>query len=161
MLTVIAGALFLYCVLMIARDDWAFRIVPDRFLLLLVATGAAYALLSSDEGTIDILSGLAYRAAIPGLLGLAAAALYRVLRGRDGLGLGDVKLMAAAGIWLPLLESFHAITVASVAALAVVIAAGAWRGKATELTQSLPFAVFLGPAFWLLWIVQEAEALYH
>lgn len=30
----------------------------------------------------------------------AVARLYRALRGFDGLGLGDAKLLAAAGAWL-------------------------------------------------------------
>ncbi len=159
MLTVIAGAVFLFCVVMIARDDWAFRIVPDCYLLLMGATGAVYAFLSSNESAVDIVSGLAFRSAIPGLTGLAAAVLYRLLRGRDGLGLGDVKLMAAAGLWLPLMASFHAIAVASFAALIAIGVGGLRRGTKLVLTDSLPFAVFLAPAFWLLWIVEGTEPL--
>ena len=157
MFAMVAGTIFLYCVVMIVREDWIFRIVPDRTLVMLFFTGAIYEYVNPDfsqVSTLDAVSILAYRSVIPGLMGLAAAMLYRVLRGRDGLGLGDVKLMAAAGVWLPLLQSFHAITLASVVALVIVIAAAVWRGKALALSQSLPFAVFLGPAYWLLWILQ-------
>jgi leader peptidase (prepilin peptidase) / N-methyltransferase len=163
MVAFIAGAIFLYCVVIIARDDWVFRIVPDRFLVLLFLTGAVYEYLNPDfatDRTLDVVSRLAYRSAILGLLGLAAALFYRLLRGREGLGMGDVKLMAAAGVWLPVLQSFHAITAASVAAFVAVIAAGVWRGKKFALTQSLPFAAFLAPAFWLLWILQGFEPLW-
>ena len=145
MVTVIVGAIFLYCVVMIAQDDLAFRIVPDRFLVPLFATGAVYAFLNPGfpgESALDIISRLAYRSAILGILGLAAALFYRLLRGREGLGLGDIKLMAAAGIWLPPLESFHAITAASVAALIAMFAAALLRRQAFALTHSLPFAVF-------------------
>ena len=40
------------------------------------------------------------RGAVLALLFLGLRALYRRLRGRDGIGLGDVKLAGVAGAWL-------------------------------------------------------------
>ena len=69
-------------------------------------TGAAAALalfrataIGPDAGAWSLLwaMGRALVIALP-LLGLMAG--YRALRGRDGLGLGDVKLAAVAGAWL-------------------------------------------------------------
>ena len=85
--------------------------------------------------------------------------IYKVVRGRDGLGLGDIKLIAAAGVWLPVNGSFYAIAAASIFALAGTVAIGLWRRQAAALLNSLPFAVFLAPAFWLLWLLDEAKLL--
>ncbi len=156
-----AGAVFLWCAAVIAADDYKFRIVPDRILMILLATGALYGVAAGDPPGDDwgeTISTLAYRSAIPGLSTLLVALLYKVVRGRDGLGLGDVKLIAAAGVWLPVLGSFYAIGAASILALAWTLAMAAWRGSAA-LLDSLPFAVFLGPAFWLLWLLEEAGFL--
>jgi leader peptidase (prepilin peptidase)/N-methyltransferase len=157
-----AGTVFLYCAVVIAADDYTFRIVPDRILVILFTTGAFYGLLAKDtfgEDLQDTISGLAFRSVIPGLSALLLALAYRFLRGRDGLGLGDVKLITAAGIWLPVLGSFYAIALASIVALAGTVALALWRGRAATLLDSLPFAVFLAPAFWLLWLLEEAGVL--
>lgn len=162
LLDLVCGSLFLYCVIVIARDDFAFRIVPDRFLLIMFATGALHGFLTADsrgESFVETISRLAWRSAAPGLCVLSAAMLYRLFRRKEGLGLGDIKLMAAAGIWLPVLASFYAIAVASIAALVLTVAIGLWRGKAMALTHSLPFAVFLAPAFWLLWLLERMQLL--
>ncbi|MGB9163826.1 MAG: prepilin peptidase [Rhodomicrobium sp.] len=157
-----AGTIFLYCAVVIAADDYTFRIVPDRILAILFTTGALYGLLAKDnfgEDLRDTISGLALRSAIPGLSALLLALFYKFARGRDGLGLGDIKLIAAAGIWLPVLGSFYAIALASITALAGALAIALWRGRTATLLDSLPFAVFLAPAFWLLWLLEETGVL--
>ncbi len=158
MLIEIAGGIaFLGCAVTIAADDYKFRIVPDRILMIMFLAGAIYGLLARDAlGDLeDTISSLAYRSAIPGLSTLLVAMFYKAVRGRDGLGLGDIKLIAAAGIWLPVLASFYAIAAASIFALVCIIAIGLWRGKTAALFDPLPFAVFLAPAFWLLWLLKE------
>ncbi len=159
MLTEIAaGAVFLWCTVAIAADDYTFRIVPDRILMIMAATGAIYGLLTEEalgQHLEDTISALAFRSAIPGLSTLLVAMLYKAVRGRDGLGLGDIKLIAAAGLWLPVLSSFYAIAAASIFALICTAAIALWHGRAAPLLDSLPFAVFLAPAFWFLWLLEE------
>ncbi|MGO9171666.1 MAG: prepilin peptidase [Rhodomicrobium sp.] len=161
-LDLVCGSLFLYCVIVIARDDLAFRIVPDRFLLIMFAAGALHGFLIADsegESLVETISRLAWRSAAPGLCVLSVAMLYRLFRRKDGLGLGDIKLLAAAGIWLPVLSSFYAIAAASIAALVLTVAITVWRAGTVALTHSLPFAVFLAPAFWLLWLLERMQLL--
>ena len=45
--------------------------------------------------------------------------MYRRIRGRDGIGLGDVKLAGVAGVWLDWWVLPVAIEIAALAALAV------------------------------------------
>jgi leader peptidase (prepilin peptidase) / N-methyltransferase len=161
LISLVFGLIFLWCVVVIARDDWAYGIVPDFALLALSAAGIAFAFLDPEAGHTSVsetFQQLGARAAILGLFGYSVAALYRVVRRRDGLGLGDVKLMAAAGVWSPTFISLYAVTSASVAALALTLAAQHRRGRWT-LTDSLPFALFLAPAFWVFWLCERMRLL--
>ena len=156
-----AGTVFLYCAVVIAADDYTFRIVPDRILAILFTTGALYGLLAKDnfgEDFENTISGLALRSAIPGLSALLLALLYKFARGRDGLGLGDIKLIAAAGIGC----RSSAASMRSRSRRSQPSRAHRYRAMAREdghASGSLPFAVFLAPAFWLLWLLEETGVL--
>jgi len=74
---------------------------------------------------------------------------YGQLRHREGLGLGDVKLAAGIGAWLPadLIPACFALAAAS--ALVLVLLAH-HRGKPIDAGTRLPFGAFLCPALWLM-----------
>lgn len=74
---------------------------------------------------------------------------YARLRGREGLGFGDVKLAAAVGAWLPLEAIPLCFGFAAVAALMMVMSALA-RGEPIDATTKIPFGAFLCPALWLI-----------
>ena len=80
----------------IALIDLAFGIIPDELNLALAVFGLAGLII----GEADVFLGLVASAGILGL-GLLLAIGYSKLRGREMLGLGDVKFFAAAGLWLP------------------------------------------------------------
>jgi len=73
---------------------------------------------------------------------------YARLRGREGLGLGDIKLAAALGAWLPLQAIPVCFALATAAALLAVLLA-ALRGQHIERTTRVPLGAFLCPAVWL------------
>jgi leader peptidase (prepilin peptidase) / N-methyltransferase len=74
---------------------------------------------------------------------------YEWLRQREGLGLGDVKLAAAVGAWLPLDMVPLCFALATSAALIAVLLARL-RDHSLERTAKLPFGAFLCPALWLV-----------
>ncbi len=80
---------------------------------------------------------------------------YARMRGREGIGLGDVKLAAAIGAWLPLEAIPVCFAVASFGALILVMLAQV-VGRRVQATTRLPFGAFLCPA---LWLVYYANAL--
>lgn len=90
------------------------------------------------------------------LRGAAAAAVLYTIRivylrttGVPGLGLGDVKLAAAAGPWLGWGMLPVALELAALAAL-LVVGFAAWRAKQRpDARAALPFGAFLAPAIWL------------
>jgi leader peptidase (prepilin peptidase) / N-methyltransferase len=70
---------------------------------------------------------------------------YTWLRAREGLGLGDVKLAAAVGAWLPAASIPLCFALATCSAL-VVVALARIRGERVDSTAKLPFGAFLCPA---------------
>lgn len=82
----------------IALVDLAFGLIPDGLNIALGFLG----FLSLLMGGGDIFMGLIGVAGLLGL-GLLLAIGYSKLRGREMLGLGDVKFFAAAGFWLPIM----------------------------------------------------------
>jgi leader peptidase (prepilin peptidase) / N-methyltransferase len=75
--------------------DFEHRIIPDVLQWSMAATGIIYSV-TGHLHPADALMG----ALVGGGCGLALQQGYRVLKKHDGLGMGDVKFMAVAGIWL-------------------------------------------------------------
>jgi leader peptidase (prepilin peptidase)/N-methyltransferase len=96
------------------------------------------------------------RAAAVALPLLALMEGYRRWRGRDGLGLGDIKLAAVAGAWLGWVMVFAVLELATLAAIAAYLVTAFVRKQPLRGTAFLPFGAFLAPAIWLGWL---AEAL--
>lgn len=78
-----------------ARIDLAHMLLPDALTL----GGAAMAIATSPWRSMG-LEGAAIGAVTGAVVGFGPAFLYRRLRGKSGLGLGDAKLLVLAGAWL-------------------------------------------------------------
>ena len=76
---------------------------------------------------------------------------YRRWRGREGMGLGDVKLAAAAGAWLDWNALPFAVEMAALGALAFVLIARFVSRRPIDAAAKLPFGAFLAPAIWVAW----------
>jgi leader peptidase (prepilin peptidase)/N-methyltransferase len=72
---------------------------------------------------------------------------YSRIRHREGLGLGDVKLAAAVGAWLPLEVMPQCFALATGGALLTILW-GYLRGNRIERTMKIPLGTFLCPALW-------------
>ncbi|MGA8766077.1 MAG: prepilin peptidase [Candidatus Acidiferrales bacterium] len=88
----------------------------------------------------DALLGAAFGS---GLLWLVAEAYFR-LRGREGMGLGDVKMMLMAGAFLGLKRTLLTILAGSV--LGSVLGLAFMMARRKESDYELPFGTFLGMA---------------
>jgi leader peptidase (prepilin peptidase) / N-methyltransferase len=92
-----------------------------------------------------------------GAMLLGAGALYTIrqgyerLRGREGLGLGDVKLAAVAGAWTGLAGLGHVLLLACLLALSAVLLAHAGRLGTLRGSTAIALGVFLAPSIWLVW----------
>ena len=77
--------------------------------------------------------------------------LFRSVRGRDGLGLGDAKLMAGAGAWLGWEKLPFVVLAASALGLAYV-GLDRLRGRSFDAGRKLPFGPYLCLGFFAMWV---------
>lgn len=119
----------------IAGLVFAYFVPPnDGFAMILNARLFDRALPDSFLGVLDALIGAAFGS----LFLWGAAALYKLVRKREGMGFGDVKMMAMVGAFLGLRGSFITIllgtALGSVLGLALVLAlyAMGWKRRLAE-----------------------------
>ena len=129
-------------------------IIPDRLSLAAFLLGLAAAAQRDLEDMPASIAMAAIRGVVLALVFLALREIYRRLRQRQGIGLGDVKLAAVAGVWLdwPLIPV--AIEIAALAALAIYGMRQLVRGHPLRGTARLPFGLFFAPAIWLCWLLE-------
>ncbi len=148
------GAYLALLMIAIAVVDAERYIIPNEL------TGAAIALAmlrgispGSDNTWLDMIWPAARAAAVtvPFLFLMIG---YRYFRGRDGLGLGDVKLAAVAGAWLEWTTIFVMIELAALVALGAYVLNGIIRKRRLRGTAFLPFGLFLAPAIWIGWLIE-------
>ncbi|MET3907488.1 leader peptidase (prepilin peptidase)/N-methyltransferase [Bradyrhizobium sp. S3.3.6] len=146
------GAFLAALMLAIGANDARHYLIPNEL------TGAAFALallraaaFVPDVGAEALLWPVARAVAValPLLLLMLA---YRYWRGRDGLGLGDVKLAAVSGAWLDLATVAAVIELAALLAIGAYVANAALQRKPLRGTAFLPFGLFLAPSIWIGWL---------
>jgi len=136
-------------VLMVAGADIDARtyLLPD-----LVTGGAvvcailAAPLLDRFDPWLSLAAAVARAAGTAFVLALVRWA-YARLRGREGIGLGDIKLAAATGAWLPVEAIPLCFALATGGALVAVLLARL-RGEDIDPAAKVPFGAFLCPALW-------------
>jgi leader peptidase (prepilin peptidase) / N-methyltransferase len=137
-----------WTLLTLAAIDQRHFLLPDPLTLPLIPAGLAVAFAIDPALLVPHLVG-----ALAGFTAFAAIGmLYRRLRGREGLGLGDAKLLAAAGAWLGWQALPGLVVVAAVCALAVALAR-ALTGDRVSATTRIAFGSYLALAFWLVWLL--------
>jgi leader peptidase (prepilin peptidase) / N-methyltransferase len=128
-------------------------VVPNVLSAGAFALGVIHAAVASpDSGFEGALMALS-RAAFAAGLFLLVRITYRRLRGRDGLGFGDVKLAGAAGAWLSLPMLPISIEIAAVTALAAYVLRQRKRLRILRAGGRVPFGAFFAPAIWLGWML--------
>ena len=155
---VLGGALGV-SMLGVAAADARRYVVPDAL------SGGAFALgviraaaAKPDSAFAAVLMAISHAAFAAGLFLLVRIA-YRRFRGRDGLGLGDVKLAGAAGAWLSLPMLPIAIEIAAITALAAYVFRQKKRARMVRAVGRIPFGAFFAPAIWLGWVMDTLTPL--
>jgi leader peptidase (prepilin peptidase)/N-methyltransferase len=140
--------------------DLEIQILPDVIDLPGIALGIALAAVGvAAPGVVlarSLTDSLIGAAAGAGVL-LAVALTYKLVRKIEGMGLGDVKMLAMIGSVLGWRWLFAVVLIASIAGTLVglaIVAAGTRDG----LQFALPFGVFLGLAFLIVLFFGEPLA---
>jgi leader peptidase (prepilin peptidase)/N-methyltransferase len=148
----LAGAGLACLMIAIAAVDARRFIIPDQLSAAALALGLVHAAIGRPDGIGEALAMAALRAGVVAAAFFGLWALYRKLRGREGIGLGDVKLAGVAGTWLDWPSIPIAVEIAALAALAVCLVRWLAFGRAISATTRMPFGLFLAPAIWIAWL---------
>ncbi len=148
----LGGALGLL-MLGVAWADARRFVVPNALSAGAFALGMIHAIVQSPDSGFDGALMAFSRAALAAGLFFLVRIAYRRFRGREGLGLGDVKLAAAAGAWLSLPMLPVAIEIAAITALAAYVLRQRGRRRVLRAAGRVPFGAFLAPAIWFGWVL--------
>lgn len=140
----LAGALFGWTLLTLALLDAEHFWLPDKLTLPLLLLGL---LIVNEPPLLHRAIGAAAGYAVLALIGLA----YRAARGREGLGGGDPKLLAAIGAWLGWQALPFVLLAASLAGLGWA-AIAALRGRPMSGQDRLPLGTLMAVAAWPIWL---------
>lgn len=143
----IASCIFGWMLLLLAAIDWRVQLLPDVLTLPLMLSGLVASFIlplgAWRDHAIGAVAGFAIFAAV--------AWLYHRLRKREGLGLGDAKLSAAIGAWLGWQGLPTMLLWGSMLGLLFALAMSL-SGRRLQLSDRLPFGVFLAAGGWLVWL---------
>ena len=145
-----AAILMTWALIAISVIDIDHQIIPDSISLPLIWAGLFLSLFH-DSVTAEILFIEAKTAIAGGLAGYLSLwsiyHLFRLLTGKEGMGYGDFKLLAALGAWLgwqmlPLIILLSAVVGAAVGISLIVF-------KRHDRSVPIPFGPYLAAAGWI------------
>jgi leader peptidase (prepilin peptidase) / N-methyltransferase len=154
-LTAAKYAVFSAIVIALIVTDFLDRILPDEFTLGGVLVGLAFApFINSEPGILALLfwgrfsspwihlADAAFAAAVcSGMIWFVGWA-YQKVRHREGMGFGDVKMLAMIGAFLGLRGALAAMIIGSL--IGAIVGLGYILIRKKDLTYELPFGSFLG-----------------
>jgi leader peptidase (prepilin peptidase) / N-methyltransferase len=141
------SCIFGWTLLALGLMDLRYFLLSDILTGFLLIIGLGSAWLLTPETLYDHLIGV-----VLGFLVFAAIRFaYKRLRHRDGLGLGDVKLMGAIGGWLGWQSLPSLVLVSALAALTMVAIAGL-AGRPMASNMRVPFGFYLCLGSWVIFL---------
>ena len=140
--------LFGCALIVLALVDYQIRLLPDVLTLSMLWLGLVIQLFP-DTRTVGL--EMAVIGAVAGYLPLwILAKVYFLIRQRDGLGMGDLKLLAAMGAWSGAGVLPRVVFVAALLAILAVVARRLLAAHRLSLQEELPFGPWLILAYMLV-----------
>ena len=157
------GIVLTFFLVPITLIDFDRQLIPDSIVLPLLWIGLAMSLWHPVPGanTLFVSSHDAIVGAMAGYLSLWAFYwLFRLVTGKEGMGYGDFKLLAALGAWLGYAHLFLIVILSACVGALLGIALILFRGRDRQLP--MPFGPFLAAAGWLTMMAgDEIKALLY
>jgi len=148
---------FGWLLLALANIDFRTMLLPDGLNAALLALGAAMVWLMRPEGWLMHISGAALGFAVL----WTVEAGYRRLRGREGLGRGDAKLLGAIGIWVGATGLPLVLLIASLSGIVAALVQS-WRsGPALSAQTAIAFGPWIALGGFAAWILQFAAPVLY
>ena len=144
---------FVATLVALAAIDWDTTLLPDNMTLPLLWSG----LVASAAGwTIDLPSAL--WGAVAGYLSLWSIYwIFKLATGKEGMGFGDFKLLAALGAWLGIKMLLPIVLAASV--MGAVVGIAMKLSAALREGRYVPFGPFLAGAALVVMLAGQARVL--
>ena len=140
-------------VLIVAAISWidikTYRI-PDVLNLTLFVLGTVFVIL---EDSMDLVSQVQCALAIGFILWAVRFAFFHI-RNKNALGLGDVKMGAASGMWIYLENLPLMFLIASGSALVTILGLRLFGGNRFASMNVLPFGPYIGFSLLVVWSIQ-------
>lgn len=147
----LSGGLFTALVVISWYDFDHYRI-PNWLSLPLIAAGLGVTGIWFHDNLVLAVAGAGVGY---GIIWTLAHFWNRVLR-REGIGMGDAKLLGAAGAWLGVLGLPFVTLVASGAALGAILLKALITGSEISGQQRVPFGPFIALGLWSVWLGRSA-----
>ncbi|MBD8899298.1 A24 family peptidase [Rhodanobacter sp. DHG33] len=142
----LAGLAFTWTLIALAGIDFRTQLLPDQLTLPLLWLGLLLALLPMFVATPSAIIGAAI-----GYLSLWSVYwLFKLLTGKEGMGHGDFKLLAALGAWMGPMALLPVILLSSL--IGAIVGGSLIALKRHESGVPMPFGPFIAMAGWV-WFV--------
>jgi leader peptidase (prepilin peptidase)/N-methyltransferase len=141
------GCLLGWWLIALGAVDAREMILPDVLTLPLIVAGLVVTGLIAPDQLSHHVAGAVAGFAVIALVGFA----YRRVRGRDGIGLGDAKLAAAAGAWVAWTGLPGVILIAALSGITFTLLAARVTSDRV-LTAKLPFGPHIALGTWVIWV---------
>lgn len=142
-----ASCLLGWTLLALGLIDFRSYILPDFLTLPLIPVGLLVNWALDPASLAD--HGIGAAAGFFFVVGLRYA--YWKLRGQEGIGLGDAKLLAAAGAWVSWDGLPSVVLLAALIGLATALLQH-WRHGGVSMSDRVPFGAFLCVGIWIVWL---------
>ena len=152
----VMAVLMTFALIAISMIDIDHQLIPDSIVIPLLWTGLVMSLFHPLAGanTLFISPQDAVFGAVVGYLSLwSVYQLFKLVTGKEGMGYGDFKLLAALGAWLgwPALPTI--ILMSAIVGAVVGIGLIVLRGRDRQLP--IPFGPYLAAAGWITMLYGE------
>ncbi len=144
-LTIACILLSLFILMRLCIIDIRVRLLPNIYVAAFFVCGLLFhflnhfSFISPTSMTLGAIAGA-------GLLLIVRIIANRIYQ-KDTLGLGDVKLMGAAGLWLGIEDIFLAVSIGAFAGLIHGLIYGVYKRKSGEVVKFSTLSIPAGPGF--------------
>ena len=159
----IIGAMALWCLLALILSDLVYFRLPNPLTLALLVLALIFATFPPGGGAPD--TSMLWQAVLGAAVGAgvfcAISWIYLSLRGRAGMGAGDIRLMGGIGALVVPASGWVGLAmvtlIAGLAGLALGLIRAMQRGRALSAKTPVPFGACLAMAAVIVWIASVAE----
>jgi leader peptidase (prepilin peptidase) / N-methyltransferase len=148
-LTVVLG----WLLLALAAIDFRTFLLPDGLNAAVALLGAAMLAWARPADWVMHLAGAVIGFGLLWLVELG----YRRLRGRDGLGRGDAKLLGAIGLWVGAFGIAPVLLIASLSGIAAALLHSVRESKKLSGQSTIAFGPWIALGGYIVWLLQAAR----